>query len=124
MFALSSFLLFVSSLVKPQITLAAEVLALRQQLFVLQRTVKRPPLRRRDRFFWVMLSQLWQNWREALIIVQPETVVKWHREGFRLYWHWKSKTVMIEHSLIPIAGSLSLLALEVEDSDGATEDRS
>jgi len=38
-----------------------------------------------------MLSRLWKEWREALIIVQPETVLKWHREGFRLYWRWKSK---------------------------------
>jgi putative transposase len=38
-----------------------------------------------------MLSQLWKDWREALTIVKHETVVKWHREGFRLYWRWKSK---------------------------------
>src|ERR1044071_2521777 len=91
MFVFSALILFVGSLFKPGIALAAEALALRQQLAVLQRSVKRPQLRRRDRFFWVMLSQLWKDWREALIIVKPETVVKWHREGFRHYWRWKSK---------------------------------
>jgi hypothetical protein len=91
MFFFSALFLLVGSLIKPRITLAAEVLVLRQQLAVLQRSVKRPRLRRRDRFFWVKLSRLWKNWRDALIIVKPETVVKWHREGFRLYWRWKSR---------------------------------
>ncbi len=71
--------------------LAAENLALRHQLTVLQRSVKRPKLRTRDRIFLVWLSKLWPNWRVALLIVQPETVVRWHRRGFRLYWRWKSR---------------------------------
>ena len=66
-------------------------MVLRQQLLVLNRTVKQPKLRRRDRLFLVCLSKLWGGWREALIIVKPDTVIKWHREGFRLYWRWKSK---------------------------------
>jgi putative transposase len=78
-------------LIAPRLRLAAEILALRQQLAVLNRGTKRPQLRRRDRFFWVILSKLWRNWREALIIVKPETVVKWHKEGFRLYWQWRSR---------------------------------
>ena len=68
-----------------------EILALRQQLAVLNRTVHRPKLRRRDRFFWVVLSTLWSKWREVLVIVKPETVINWHRQGFRLYWKWKSR---------------------------------
>jgi putative transposase len=68
----------------PRATLAAELLALRHQLGVLQRSVRRPQLRKRDRIFWVWLSQLWADWRSSLIIVKPETVVHWHREGFRL----------------------------------------
>jgi hypothetical protein len=44
-----------------------------------------------DRLFWVALARYWQNWRSALLIVRPETVIKWHRQGFRLYWRWKSK---------------------------------
>ena len=75
----------------PRLALATEILALRQQLIVLNRSVKRPQLRDRDRFFWAMLSKLWKDWREVLVIVKPDTVVKWHRQGFKLYWKWKSR---------------------------------
>jgi transposase InsO family protein len=71
--------------------LLAENLALRQQLVVYQRSVRRPKLRNSDRHFWVWLSCLWKEWKSVLLIVQPSTVVKWHREGFRLYWKWKSR---------------------------------
>jgi transposase InsO family protein len=71
--------------------LISENLALRQQLIVQQRTVKRPKLTKKDRIFWVWLSQIWPEWKSAMIIVKPETVIKWHRQGFRLYWQWKSR---------------------------------
>lgn len=71
--------------------LAAENLALRQQLAVLERQAKRPRLRPRDRIFWVWLSKLWPGWRSVLVIVEPDTVVRWHQLGFRLYWRWKSR---------------------------------
>lgn len=71
--------------------LAMENLALRQQLAVLERSVKRPALRQRDRIFWAWLARLWNGWRAALLIVKPETVIKWHRQGFRLYWRRKSR---------------------------------
>ena len=71
--------------------LIAENLALRQQLAVLSRSARRPRIRQRDRIFWVWISKLWRGWRSALIIVQPETFVRWHRRGFRLYWRWKSR---------------------------------
>jgi len=71
--------------------LVAENLALRQQLAVLQVSGKRPRLRKRDRIFWVWLSRLWSGWRSCLMIVKPETVIRWHRDGFKLYWHWKSR---------------------------------
>jgi putative transposase len=91
MFLLSAIFLYLRSLLVPRFALATEILVLRQQLIVLNRTVSRPRLRRRDRLFWVSLSKLWKDWREALVIVKPETVIKWHREGFRLSWRWKSK---------------------------------
>jgi len=72
--------------------LAAENLALRQQLAVLKERTKRPRLRKRDRIFWVWLSRLWTGWRSALLIVQPDTVVAWHRQGWKLYWRRKSRT--------------------------------
>jgi hypothetical protein len=74
-----------------RLELVAENLALRQQLAVLNRTAKRPKLQFQDRLFWATLSSLWKNWRSALIIVKPDTVLRWHRQGFRLYWRWKSK---------------------------------
>src|SRR6266404_5602659 len=79
--------LFVTRLV-----LVTENLALRQQLLVLHRSSNRPRLRRRDRLFWIALSQLWRDWRSILVIVKPETVIKWHRHGFKCYWRWKSRS--------------------------------
>src|SRR5438552_6761297 len=69
-----------------------ENVALRSQLAVLQRSVARPKECRRDRLFWVCLSRLWTGWRSSLLILQPATVLAWHRQGFRLYWRWKSRT--------------------------------
>jgi transposase InsO family protein len=69
--------------------LQLESLALRHQLGVLQRSVKRPKLTPSDRLLWVWLSRIWPDWRSALIIVQPDTVIAWHRKGFRLFWTWK-----------------------------------
>lgn len=68
-----------------------ENLALRQQLAVQQRSIKRPCITNSDRIFWVWLSRIWSDWKSALIVVKPETVVSWHRRGFKLYWRWKSR---------------------------------
>jgi putative transposase len=83
---------FLRAFLLPRTALVAENLALRQQLAVLRVSVKRPRLRKRDRIFWVWLSRIWSGWRSCLMIVKPETIVRWHREGFRLYWCWKSRT--------------------------------
>jgi putative transposase len=72
-------------------SLVLENLALRHQLAVLQRTARRPHLRPSDRVFWVLLSRLWRSWANAVSIVQPETVLRWHRTGFKLFWTWKSR---------------------------------
>jgi hypothetical protein len=79
------------SSLKPQRELALENLALRQQLAVVQRKTKRPKLTKVDRAFWVALCRLWPDWQNALIIVKPQTVIGWHRKGFKLYWTWKSR---------------------------------
>jgi len=71
-------------------TVALENLALRHQLAVLQRSVSRPRLSRWDRILWVWLSGVWASWRSSLVIVQPATVLAWHRRGFQLYWRRKS----------------------------------
>ena len=86
-----SIFLFFRAFIMGRAAAAVENLALRQQVAVFKQSVKRPKLRPRDRVFWVVLSRLWPNWRSALAIVQPETVIKWHRKGFRLYWKWKSR---------------------------------
>ena len=72
-------------------TVSLENVALRHQLAVLQRSVVRPKVYRWDRLFWVCLSRLWAGWRSSLVIVQPSTVLAWHRKGFQLYWRWKSR---------------------------------
>ena len=71
--------------------IVAENLALRHQLAILHQKSKRPRLRSRDRIFWAWLSRIWSGWRSALLIVRPDTVVRWHRQGFKLYWRWKSR---------------------------------
>jgi hypothetical protein len=66
--------------------LVLENLALRQQLTVLKRRHPRPRLDLFDKLFWVIAKQFWSTWKEALIVVTPERVVRWHRAGFRFYW--------------------------------------
>ncbi len=71
--------------------LAAQNLALRQQLAVMKRSNRRPKIKTTDRLFWVLLSSIWSPWRKSLIIVKPQTVIKWHRNGSKLFWKFKSK---------------------------------
>src|SRR5215831_7411737 len=74
---------------KSRAALQAENLALRHQLAVLRRSVKRPRLTAADRLFWAWLSGVWTDWRSCLAIVKPDTVIGWHRKAFRLFWTWK-----------------------------------
>jgi len=86
---LGSLLATLTSIFRSRVALQLENLALRQQIGVLQRSAaKRPKLAPGDRLFWIVLSQLWRDWRSALAIVQPETVISWHRAGFRRFWTW------------------------------------
>src|SRR5260370_9027869 len=73
-------------------TLQLELLALRHQLQVLERSrPQRLRLTRADRLLWVWFSRAWTDWRAVLVIVKPDTVIAWHRQGFRLFWTWKSR---------------------------------
>ena len=72
--------------------LIAENVLLRQQLIVLKREMKRPTFTRTDRILLVLLARLVRTWQQALLLVQPDTLLRWHRELFRLYWKRKSKT--------------------------------
>ena len=71
--------------------LLIENLALRQQLAVHTRQARRPPLHDADRRFWSLLARSWSEWRSTLVLVQPDTVVRWHRTAWRRYWRWKSR---------------------------------
>src|SRR5215472_8399462 len=72
-------------------SLRLENLALRQQLAVLKRKHPQPRMGAVDRIFWVFARRFWGAWKQSLVLVNPETVVGWHRAGFRLYWSWISK---------------------------------
>jgi putative transposase len=85
------FLTCLSALVRSRYHLGLEILALRQQLGILKRKIPRPRLQLQDRIFWILLRRLWPAWRDALVIVKPETVVAWHRAGFRLFWRLRSR---------------------------------
>ena len=76
---------------RPRRDLLWENLALRQQLAVYQRQAHRPRLRQRDRVFWSALARCWSGWRDALVFVEPDTVVRWHRTAWRRYWTWRSR---------------------------------
>jgi transposase InsO family protein len=71
--------------------LGLEILALRHQVQVLRRGVKRPALNNAERLLWVGLKKVWPEWKDALVIVRPETVVGWQRKAFRAFWRWKSR---------------------------------
>src|SRR5262249_23277270 len=72
-------------------SLRLENLALRQQLVVLKQRHPRPKLDLFDRLFWLLIRRCWSGWKQALMVVTPETVVRWHRAGFRWYWRMISK---------------------------------
>jgi putative transposase len=87
---LTTLLSSLRSIVRSRAALEFENLALRHQIAVLQRSAaKRLKLTSADRLLWVCLSRLWHDWRSALTIVKPETLLAWHRAGFRLFWTWK-----------------------------------
>src|SRR5947209_5098540 len=103
------------SAVRTRRELALENLALRQQLAVWKARLPRPRLTERDRIFWIVLSRLWKNWRSSLQVVRPETVVQWHRRGFRLL------TVRRQVEISGKGGGLErgvdLTALKIEEGD-------
>jgi hypothetical protein len=88
--SLTTLLPILPSIFRSRAVLELENMALRHQISVLQRSARRrPTLTSWDRLLWICLSRLWRDWRSALAFVKPETVVAWHRAGFRLFWTWK-----------------------------------
>src|SRR5580704_6827458 len=92
MSVLLSILLTLRTWAHSRAALQLEILALRHQLQVVQRTrPRRVRLAKTDRWLRALLSRICTGWRTALVIVKPETVIAWHRQGFRLWWAWKSR---------------------------------
>ena len=90
------YLLLLLSLIRATVrdreALIAENLLLRHQLAVLTRpTQRRPRLRARDKLFWVLARVLHGDWRRHLVLVRPESVIRWHRQAWRLFWRWRSR---------------------------------
>jgi putative transposase len=86
-----SFLAAIRAFFRSRGDTALEVLALRQQIAVLKRKRPRPQLNTLDRLFWITLRRCWPRWTDILVLVKPDTVIGWHRTGFRLYWRWRSR---------------------------------
>jgi hypothetical protein len=80
----------VASALRSRRELVLENLALRQQLAAFKSRGRSPRIRAADRAFWVVLRRFWSRWTDALVIVKPDTVVRWHRAGFKAYWNWLS----------------------------------
>ncbi len=83
---------FVHSLFRSQRQLILENLALRQQVVMLRQSVKKPRPSVADKLFWIIFTRYVDGWRKILYGLHPDTVVRWHRQGFRLYWRWKSRS--------------------------------
>ncbi len=78
----------IADLFKSRARLTAENLCLRQQLIVFERRQARPQLKDADRRFWVLACRWYSGWKQSLIVVKPETLVRWHRKGWKAYWRW------------------------------------
>lgn len=95
-FILSYALTFISALLSPRLRLAARLLAAESQLSVLKHRIDqkkdtKPRFSPAFRFLWALLYRFWADWRSTAHLMQPDTVVRWHRRGFRIFWRWKSR---------------------------------
>jgi transposase InsO family protein len=90
-----------ADLTRGKLELLAENALLRQQLIILRRQVKRPTYRKTDRLLLVLLARMARTWKQALFLVQPETLLRWHRELFRLFWKRKTKACARKSKLLP-----------------------
>jgi putative transposase len=88
---LLSVLAFLRDTLRSRLSMQIEIVALRHQLTVYQRSQKRPRIKPADRLFWSYLSRLWSGWQRSLVFVQPRTVIAWRRRKFREYWTWLSR---------------------------------
>ena len=99
---LTTLIVTLSSIFRSRAAVELENLALRHQIGVLQRSArKRPKLTAADRLLWVWLSRIWSDWRSVLAMVQPDTVIAWHRKSFRLFWTWKIRHGQPGRPMVP-----------------------
>jgi putative transposase len=89
----SLLLLTLTDLSRSKSELVAENALLRKPLIILRRQVKRPACTRSDRILLVLLAKIVRSWKQAIVIVQPETLLRWHRQGFKLFWRYKSRAI-------------------------------
>jgi hypothetical protein len=92
---------FVADLPRSRADLILENALLRQQLMILRRQIKRPHLNNRDRFLLVLLACLTRFWKQTLLIIQPDTLLRWHREMFRWVWWLKSRVPARQPKVLP-----------------------
>ena len=78
-------------LFKSKESIQLENILLRKQIDILMRSGKRSTVTNRDRAVFVFLSKLYPKWKESFLIFQPDTLIRWHKKGFKLYWWYKSK---------------------------------
>ena len=91
----------VADLARSKSELVAENALLRQQLLILRRQVKRPACTKTDRMLLLLLARVVRTWKQALFIVQPETLLRWHRQGFKLFWKYKSRAASTKPRISP-----------------------
>jgi hypothetical protein len=106
----------VSDLTRSRTELLTENAMLRQQLIVLRRCTKRPKIRRHERGVMVVLAALTHTWRDAVLLLKPETILRWHRVGFRVFWRRKSRTTRTSRRL----GSATIALLQRMALDNVT----
>jgi putative transposase len=97
----TAFVISLCATFRSRAALQLEILALRHQIGILQRSVKRPKLTPADRFLWVWLCAVWEDWKSGVFIVKAATVIDWHRKGFRLFWTWKIRHGKLGRPAVP-----------------------
>ena len=101
---LPALIAWIASTFSTRTSMQLEILALRHQLAIYQQSTKRPRLRPGDRILWSWIARVWSDWRDALVIVQPATVVAWQRRRFRDHW---TETVQLGQTGTPVCAARS-----------------
>ena len=102
-----------TDLARSKSELVAENALLRQQIIILRRQVKRPACTKTDRMLLVLLARMVRSWKQALLIVQPETLLRWHRLGFQHFWKYQSRATSLKPRI-----SQETIALRKRDGEG------